>query len=145
MVAKVRRSIGTSDDGFTLVELLLIIVIVGILAAIAIPVLLSQRNKATEASMKSDLRTVANQMETYFVDHHVYPAVPASQGSVLIDGKPVRLSGRNSAEVTPAVVGGLPSFCVAVTNPDVGGGDADSGWYFDSAKGGIQPQGEGCG
>jgi len=47
------------DEGFTLIELLVVIIIIGILAAIAIPVFLNQRKKGVDASLKSDLRTVA--------------------------------------------------------------------------------------
>ena len=74
MLSRIRKAQEEREGGFTLIELLVVIIIIGILAAIAIPVFLNQRKKAVDASEKSDLRTLANQMETYFTDFQIYPA-----------------------------------------------------------------------
>lgn len=61
------------DKGFTLIELLVVVIIIGVLAAIAIPVFLNQRKKGVDASIKSDMRNTATQVETFFTDAQKYP------------------------------------------------------------------------
>jgi len=132
--------------GFTLIELLVVIIIIGILAAIAIPVFLNQREKATEASIKSDLRTVANQMETYFADHQTYPAPTSgapTAGQIVIGGTTVKLSSGNVGMMSSeAAVAGQGSYCILVMNTEIGPGSAT---YYNSSQGGILPKGSGCG
>jgi type IV pilus assembly protein PilA len=67
--ARERRN---GDQGFTLVELLVVIVIIGILVAIAIPVFLNQREKGWASAAQSDLRNSAPVAETWFADHGTY-------------------------------------------------------------------------
>ena len=58
---------------FTLIELLIVVAIIAILAAIAVPNFLEAQVRSKVARVKSDLRTTANALEAYRVDTNHYP------------------------------------------------------------------------
>ncbi len=63
-----------ANAGFTLLELLVVIAVLGILAAIAIQNLATHRARAIDASMRSDLRNAALAMESYYGEFLAYPS-----------------------------------------------------------------------
>jgi type IV pilus assembly protein PilA len=70
-IKSVRARIG-EEQGFTLVELLIVILIIGVLAEIAIPAFLGQASKANDAAAKSALHTAQTAIEAYRLDHGDY-------------------------------------------------------------------------
>jgi general secretion pathway protein G len=70
--------------GFTLVEILIVVVILGILAAIVIPQFTQASTEAKQNSLCSDLQTLRSQIELYKVQHNDTPPTLANFSSQMV-------------------------------------------------------------
>jgi len=61
------------NSGFTLIELMIVMVIIGLLAAIAVPMYVQSVRHAKEAVLKEDLRTLRSAIDSYTVDKQKAP------------------------------------------------------------------------
>jgi prepilin-type N-terminal cleavage/methylation domain-containing protein len=126
MLARIRKVQEENEGGFTLIELLVVMIIIGILAAIAIPVFLSQKDKAKQSSVKADVHTLATDIETALTDGVPTGFTLAADGTITYDtagtaaapaGPAQTITDRLSPNNTAAGwLNQAGTYCVAVTN-----------------------------
>ena len=88
------RDLIAGDSGFTLLETLAVMVIIGLLAAITVPQIAKWREKAYITALKTDARNIANAVEASYVDNERYPTAAEYTALVAPD---VKLNPGNTA------------------------------------------------
>lgn len=81
------------QGGFTLLELMVVVVILGILASVVAPNLLGSKDTAAQKKAAVDIRTLETALDTYKLNHNVYPTT--DQGLEALVTEPTNPTPRN--------------------------------------------------
>lgn len=166
------RQMRQREDGFTILELLVVVGVIGILAAVSIPVFSIQRAKASDASVRSDLQSVAqayigwqatgktNKNFYQLSGNQVAMVVTAPGAPIMVNAinwndvvldYPIKMSRSNSVEIVVRSTNREGAFCLTATGANsqwnyVPGSGQQAQYnkylYFDMEAGGVKTMSE---
>lgn len=141
--------------GFTLVELLIVVIILGILAAVVIPQFNSAASESKEAAMASNLATIRQAIEMYKVQHDDrFPASSADAGTDLetqLKNKSNKAGTTGSGEYGPYIRNAFPKnpinslATVEHVTSDPSAGNDSHGWIYNTVTGQLWSDAAGTG
>jgi len=119
--------------GFTLVEILIVVIILGILAAIVVPQFTEASGDAKISALASDLQTVRSQLQLYRLQHgDSYPSDPVMQLTTK-----TKEDGTAGGTLGPYLTSFPSNPFTDSADVDINGtkGDGSHAWYFNSSTG----------
>lgn len=142
---RIRAAATTRDEGFSLIEVVIALAIIAIIAAIAAPIYISQKRKAVDSSLRSDINNMALAQETAITSNPVLEGVPWAEGDPLPpELSDVRISDGNT--ITVEVNNG--GYCIRGWNPKASpeyrGDTPINVMTYDSLAGGLGRTGGAC-
>lgn len=141
MMRKIREGL-RNEDGFTLVELMVVVLIIAILMAIAIPTFLGAREKAQDRAAQSDLRNGLTAAKVFYVDGETYLDTDAATTAAAYEALEPSIDFDTVANTSTAKVGVLATDSTVLLTRE-----SASGTFFciaDDTSGGGTTYGSGA-
>ncbi len=147
MLTAIKQRRDREDEGFTLIELMVVVLIIAILLAIAIPTFLGARNSANARSAQSNLRNADTAEQTYWTNNQAWDtALTDTQGvsveetalkwstAAVAPGNNVSVAADTAANGVVLTAAGKDNHCytVEVIDQPVAGAAAAGTYYYES-------------
>ena len=113
MLDSIKARMGRDDEqGFTLIELMVVVLIIAILLAIAIPTFLGARNTANARGAQSDLRNALTAEQTFWTNNQAFSTASASLSPIepnltWVTAAPTKASAPNTVAVETSTDGNM--------------------------------------
>jgi type IV pilus assembly protein PilA len=146
MVIRIKQTLMKNEKGFTLIELMIVVAIIGVLASIAIPNFMSYLTKARQLESRVNLGAIGTNAEAWRAENNTFVATPTELGWASHGGTRYGYSYHAVLLITNSVAGacatsGDPQGAAAtdvtfeaVANGDVEGDDTCDVWTYDQTR-----------
>lgn len=131
MRTTIQSAFGRLGRGFTLVEILIVVVILGILAALTTPQFVKATQSAAETTALDQLGKIRRALAVYYVTYNTYPTVTAGDGTW---GEILTQRYLREPPINPWVSGSSSRAIVLRDTPDTAF-HSSYGWIYDAATG----------
>jgi type IV pilus assembly protein PilA len=143
MLKAIRKRMEDREEGFTLIELMVVVLIIAILIAIAIPTFLGARQRAQDRAVQSNIRNALTAEKVYYTDKQVFqPGSGAAGGDATLAAIEPTLTFSNAFSPTNnkvlLVSAAGPIVCIVAQSAsaatfslmDIATGNTPGTWYF---------------